>query len=50
MPPRAQYKRLRRADPCTLVIFGASGDLTQRLLMPTSITWRLPGSCPKVSR
>ena len=22
------------ADPCTLVIFGASGDLTRRLLMP----------------
>jgi len=25
----------RPADPCTLVIFGASGDLTRRLLMPT---------------
>jgi glucose-6-phosphate 1-dehydrogenase len=25
----------RRADPCTLVIFGASGDLTRRLLAPT---------------
>ena len=25
----------RRADPCSLVIFGASGDLTRRLLMPT---------------
>ncbi|MDE2229608.1 MAG: glucose-6-phosphate dehydrogenase [Alphaproteobacteria bacterium] len=24
----------RPADPCTLAIFGASGDLTQRLLMP----------------
>ena len=24
----------RRADPCTLVVFGASGDLAQRLLMP----------------
>jgi glucose-6-phosphate 1-dehydrogenase len=25
----------QRADPCCLVIFGASGDLTKRLLMPT---------------
>ena len=24
----------RRAPPCTLVIFGAGGDLTKRLLMP----------------
>src|SRR5438093_5704329 len=24
----------RRPDPCALVIFGASGDLTQRKLMP----------------
>jgi glucose-6-phosphate 1-dehydrogenase len=27
-------KRARVADPCTLVIFGASGDLTHRLLVP----------------
>ena len=24
----------RRPEPCTLVIFGASGDLTERKLMP----------------
>src|SRR5271156_3239370 len=24
----------RPADPCTLIIFGASGDLTHRLLLP----------------
>lgn len=24
----------RLADPCIMVIFGASGDLTKRLLMP----------------
>src|SRR5260370_39924415 len=29
LPPRAQ-----KAPPCTLVIFGAGGDLTKRLLMP----------------
>lgn len=27
-------KTKRRAPPCTLVIFGAGGDLTKRLLMP----------------
>jgi len=31
---RATRERPRRSDPCTLVVFGASGDLTQRLLMP----------------
>ncbi|MDE1932116.1 MAG: glucose-6-phosphate dehydrogenase, partial [Alphaproteobacteria bacterium] len=30
----ATHDRPRRADPCTLVVFGASGDMTQRLLMP----------------
>jgi len=24
----------RQADPCTMIIFGASGDLTKRLLVP----------------
>jgi glucose-6-phosphate 1-dehydrogenase len=27
--------RLKPADPCTVVIFGASGDLTRRLLLPS---------------
>jgi Glucose-6-phosphate dehydrogenase, NAD binding domain len=47
------------ADPCTIVIFGASGDLTRRKLIPalyelaacrslarrrrTQKQWRLPG-------
>jgi glucose-6-phosphate 1-dehydrogenase len=30
-PPRRQP---RPADPCALVIFGATGDLTKRLVMP----------------
>ena len=30
-PPRRQPKP---ADPCAMVIFGASGDLTKRLLVP----------------
>jgi glucose-6-phosphate 1-dehydrogenase len=31
----ASLARERPADPCILVIFGASGDLTQRLLIPS---------------
>ena len=31
------------APPCTLVIFGASGDLTKRLLMPSLYNMRLAG-------
>ena len=27
--------RLQTSDPCTVVIFGASGDLTRRLLLPS---------------
>ena len=30
-PPRRQAKP---ADPCAMVIFGATGDLTKRLLIP----------------
>ncbi len=25
---------IRKADPCVMVIFGASGDLTRRMLIP----------------
>jgi glucose-6-phosphate 1-dehydrogenase len=32
--PKAQAKTSRRAPPCALIIFGAGGDLTKRLLMP----------------
>src|SRR5882762_4548102 len=31
--PKLQ-SRAQKAPPCTLVIFGAGGDLTKRLLMP----------------
>jgi len=31
------------ADPCTLVIFGASGDLTKRLLMPALFNLKCDG-------
>jgi glucose-6-phosphate 1-dehydrogenase len=32
--PKAQAKTSRKAPPCALIIFGAGGDLTKRLLMP----------------
>src|ERR1700732_5261930 len=31
--PKAQAKTSRKAPPCALIIFGAGGDLTKRLLM-----------------
>jgi glucose-6-phosphate 1-dehydrogenase len=30
----SRFAHMRPADPCTFVIFGASGDLTRRLLIP----------------
>src|SRR5260370_5212697 len=30
----ATQSRAQKAPPCTLIIFGAGGDLTKRLLMP----------------
>jgi glucose-6-phosphate 1-dehydrogenase len=33
-PPRHQAKS---ADPCAMVIFGATGDLTKRLVMPYNL-------------
>ena len=32
----------RRPEPCTIVIFGASGDLTERKLMPALYSLALP--------
>ena len=37
-----------QAPPCTLVIFGAGGDLTKRLLMPA--LYNLSGSQPAAGR
>jgi glucose-6-phosphate 1-dehydrogenase len=34
MNPIENGKRAQKAPPCTMVIFGAGGDLTRRLLMP----------------
>ena len=35
------------ADPCLLVIFGASGDLTKRLLMPALYNLACDGLLPE---
>jgi glucose-6-phosphate 1-dehydrogenase len=37
----------RRADPCCLVIFGASGDLTHRLLLPALYNLAVEGLLPE---
>jgi len=40
-------KSARPADPCTLVIFGASGDLTHRLLLPALYNLSASGLLPE---
>ncbi len=35
MAERSSAMQQRQGDPCCLTVFGASGDLTKRLLMPT---------------
>ncbi|HEY2825547.1 MAG TPA: glucose-6-phosphate dehydrogenase, partial [Gemmatimonadales bacterium] len=38
---------LKKADPCTMIIFGAGGDLTRRKLMPALFHLRLHGFLPE---
>ena len=42
----AQATTARPADPCCLVIFGASGDLTHRLLVPALYNLEVSGLLP----
>src|SRR5579875_2372551 len=42
-PPRTEH---RPADPCTMVIFGAGGDLTKRLVMPALYNLARTGILP----
>jgi len=44
--PPARSVGLRGADPCTLVIVGAGGDLTRRKLIPALVHLRLDGLLP----
>jgi glucose-6-phosphate 1-dehydrogenase len=43
---RGETRRLRRADPCAFVIFGAGGDLTKRLLVPALYNLAAAGLLP----
>ena len=44
---RAVGQHVRTGDPCVMVIFGASGDLTKRLLMPALYNLACDGLLPK---
>ena len=39
--------KARPADPCSFIIFGASGDLTHRLLVPALYNLGVAGLLPK---
>ncbi len=41
---------LREADPCVLVIFGASGDLTSRKIIPALYDMSVSGDLPAATR
>jgi glucose-6-phosphate 1-dehydrogenase len=43
----ADHKSVEPPPPCTLVIFGATGDLTRRLLMPALRNMRRDGLLPR---
>jgi glucose-6-phosphate 1-dehydrogenase len=45
-PLRAGIDSMRISDPCTIVFFGASGDLFKRMLMPAIYNLRLDDILP----
>jgi glucose-6-phosphate 1-dehydrogenase len=47
MTPKTGATMARTADPCCLVIFGASGDLTHRLLVPALYNLAAAGLLPQ---
>ena len=46
MPGNMSARAVRPASPCSFVIFGASGDLTHRLLMPALYNLAAAGALP----
>ncbi len=46
-PVQAPQKPVRKADPCVVVIFGASGDLTKRKLLPALYHLQQSGLLPQ---
>ncbi|MFL5805611.1 MAG: glucose-6-phosphate dehydrogenase, partial [Roseiflexaceae bacterium] len=48
MPDTQRRRGLARPpDPCTMVIFGATGDLTRRKLMPSLVALAAKGMLPQ---
>jgi glucose-6-phosphate 1-dehydrogenase len=45
--PVAPQPPMRKPDPCIVVIFGASGDLTKRKLLPALYHLEQSGLLPK---
>ncbi|HET7076232.1 MAG TPA: glucose-6-phosphate dehydrogenase, partial [Chloroflexia bacterium] len=45
-PLRAGLRQQLTPEPCTIVIFGATGDLTQRKLLPALYNLALDGLLP----
>src|SRR5262249_29764082 len=45
--PRGGTAPVAAGDPCTIVLFGASGDLTKRLLIPTLYNLACDGLLPE---
>jgi len=45
--PQAPVERVRKGPPCALVVFGASGDLTRRKLVPALYNLDVQGSLPE---
>ncbi len=46
LPNQAQLTNQRKPDPCSFVIFGATGDLTHRLVMPSLYNLEATGLLP----
>jgi glucose-6-phosphate 1-dehydrogenase len=48
--PEGECRLETRPDPCTIVIMGASGDLSERKLMPALFTLFVSGALPEACR
>jgi glucose-6-phosphate 1-dehydrogenase len=48
-PPRPDLYAEREAEPCAVVIFGATGDLTRRKLLPALYNLAADGHLPEES-
>jgi glucose-6-phosphate 1-dehydrogenase len=46
LPNQTQFTNQKKPDPCSFVIFGATGDLTHRLVMPSLYNLEATGLLP----